>query len=82
MQITLEIPEKRYAFFKALMRSLSFPKIVSVSVDTKESLISKSEFFEGLKESFEEVKLMKSGKLPKKSAKDMLEEIERELANE
>lgn len=31
MQIILEVPEKRYIFFKALMRSLSFPKIVSVT---------------------------------------------------
>ena len=85
MQILLEIPKNRYAFFKALVRMLSFPKIISVSekaIQKETPLVSKEEFFAGLREAFEEVKQMEAGTLPQKSAREMLKEMERELANE
>ncbi len=45
-------------------------------------LISKSEFFEELSGSFEEVKLYKQGKIQLKNARVAMQEIEKELANE
>lgn len=78
MQITLEIPKNRYVFFKALLRLLSFPKIVSERAEASEPLISKEEFFEGLKESFEQMRLHQQGKIQLRSADDVLNELEKE----
>lgn len=84
MQITLEIPQNRYAFFKALIRLLSFPKIVSVSntAESEVSLVSKAEFFADLKDSFQELRLYKQGKIELQDARTSLEEVEREFAND
>ncbi len=84
MEITLKIPQKHYAFFEELMRTLSFPKIVEVKEgeDEEVALMSKEEFFAELKLSFEQAKLQEQGKLPEISAWQMIEKVERELANE
>jgi hypothetical protein len=79
MKITLEIPENRYSFFKLLLRLLSFPKEVQ---ENPEELTSKSEVLIGIRESFEEVKLYKRGEVQLKNAREAMQEIETELANE
>ncbi len=78
MQILLEIPENRYAFFKALIRMLSFPKIIQVREAEQEvPLVSKAEFFAGLKESFEQMRLHQQGKIELRNADDVLAELEK-----
>ncbi len=83
MQILVEIPQNHYAFFKALIRKLSFPKIIEINgVEQEATLVSKAEFFAGLRESFEQMRLIEAGKLPKVTVQEMIKEVERELANE
>lgn len=82
MQITIEIPQKRYAFFKALMRSLSFPKIVSISPEASEIPYTVAEFEAAILPSLREMKDMQAGKKPLLHAKEELLRIENELVKE
>ncbi len=67
-QIILEIPESKYEFFEELMDQLGFVKSKSKGKNADWVYTS---IARGLKE----VKLIRSGKLPKKSIQKLLREI-------
>ena len=57
-EITHSIPEKDFSFFTKLIKSLEF-----VTVKESKKADSKNEFLDGMKESIQELNLIKSGKL-------------------
>lgn len=72
MQLTLEIPEQHVPFFKDLVKHLSFPVVVEddeVEEPTPEQL--KAE----LRQSIQELKLAKEGKLKVKTLTEFLDEL-------
>ncbi len=68
-EVTLKIPEKKYKFFMELIKSLDFVKLDKGAEDLKEQQL------ESVKRGFEEMKLIKEGKLKTTSAKDFLDEL-------
>ena len=69
-QITLSIPEKKYTFFMELIKNLGFKAEMGTDDEpTKEQIIS------GIKESVNEVNLIKKGKLKGIPAKDLLHDL-------
>lgn len=72
MQLTLEIPEQHVPFFKDLVKHLSFPVVVEdddLEEPTPEQL--KAE----LRQSIQELKLIKQGKLKSRPARELLDEL-------
>jgi hypothetical protein len=65
-KITVRVPEHKYSFVMELLENLEFIKIEEPS---KEQLIQE------IKQSFKEVKMMEAGKLPKKTARELLHEL-------
>ncbi len=57
--VTVRVPESKYSFLLELLDNLEF---VEIEEPSKEQLI------EEIKQSFNEVKMMEAGKLPKKAA--------------
>ena len=70
-QVTIEIPDKKYAFFLELVKSLGFIKKVKLAGDEP----GKEEILKSIRQSVAEVKQIKSGKLKAISAKDLLNEL-------
>jgi len=67
MKVILDVKDDKASFFMELLKNFSFVK-------TK-PLTKKDEFLEGLKESVEQVKLAKQGKIKLKSAEELLNEL-------
>lgn len=74
MQVTLEIPDDKYASFMEVVRNIRFVKI------RKEEKLSASEqkFVNGLKNSLNQVELHQKGKIQLKDAYDFLKELQNE----
>jgi hypothetical protein len=69
-QVVLQIPDKRYHFFLELMKNLKFIKEVNLEVQNQNNQI-----LEDIKQSVEELKMVKAGKLVPKPLKELLDEI-------
>jgi hypothetical protein len=65
-KITLRVPESKYSFLLELLENLEF---VELEEPSKEQLLHE------IKQSFQEVKMMEAGKLPKKTARELLHEL-------
>jgi hypothetical protein len=70
-QVTLQIPDKKYPFFMELVKNLGFAKEVELEEDEP----SKEEIINNLKRGFEEMQLIKQGKLKTTPLKDFLNEL-------
>ncbi len=69
-ELILKVPDKDYSFFMKLVKSLGFVQLEEVDKgDSKEDIIK------NLKSGFEEMKLIKEGKLKTTSAKDFLNDL-------
>lgn len=74
MQVTLEIPDDKYASFMEVVRNIRF-----VKVRKEEKLTpSQKEFVNGLKSSLEQVELHLQGKIQLKDAYELLQELKNE----
>lgn len=69
MKVILEIPDKQFAFAIQVLESLSFVKKARPMSAESEKL------WNDLKESANQVKLHKEGKLTLKSAQDLINEL-------
>jgi hypothetical protein len=68
-QITLNIPDNKYAFFLELIKNLGLEKVKEEPVDaSNEALI-------GLEQGFREVKLIQEGKMKGTPLKEFLNEL-------
>jgi hypothetical protein len=65
MKIMLEIPDNKASFFLEVLKSFSFVKTINI-IDNKAKLT------ENIKESIEELKLIRQGKLKGIPAKDLI----------
>ena len=72
MKILLDIPDNKSAFFMELLQNLPFIHAEKVEDD---NVRSEEEFFDGLQEAIEEVKLAKEGKIKLQSAREFLDEL-------
>ncbi|MFM7016027.1 MAG: hypothetical protein ACKOX3_06830 [Bacteroidota bacterium] len=72
-QIIVEIKDNKVPFFMELLKSFDFVKKSNIEITDKHNL--KSDILSGLKESVEEVKLIRAGKLKGINAKDLLNEL-------
>lgn len=72
MKLLLDIPDNKSAFVLELLKNLPFVKTKKV---TEENLRSEEEFFEGLSNSIEQVKLAREGKIKLQSAREFLDEL-------
>lgn len=70
-QITLNIPDNKYAFFMELLKSLRFVKVSDESMLAEEQL----EFVEGTQKSLDEVEKHLKGEIKLKSANLLLDEL-------
>ncbi len=68
MKILLDISDSKAAFFMELLKNFSFVKATPMTG-------TKAEFLKDLKDSVEEVKLAKQGKVKLQSAKEFLNEL-------
>jgi len=68
-QVTLHIPDKKYSLFIELAKSLDFVKKIQEDSPNKEAILA------GIKESVNEVNLIKAGKIKGIDAKDLLNEL-------
>ena len=64
--ITVRVPESKYSFLMELLDNLEF---VEIEEPSKEHLIRE------IKQGFREAKLVQAGKLPKKTARELLNEL-------
>ncbi|MCU0326255.1 MAG: hypothetical protein MUF45_13520 [Spirosomaceae bacterium] len=69
MEVLVEIPERKMKFFTELVSQLGF------KIHKKEKQLSENEIFEGINESWEEIKLHQEGKVKLPLAKDILHEL-------
>jgi hypothetical protein len=68
--LTIKVPDKKYPFFKELVKNLGFVKeVVTDDQPTKEQIL------DGIREAVEEVKLIKAGKLKGRKAEDLFNEL-------
>jgi hypothetical protein len=74
MQVTLEIPDDKYASFMEVVRNIRFVKIRKEEKLT----IANQKFIKNLKNSLEQVELHQQGKIELKDAYDFLAELEKE----
>lgn len=74
MQVTLEIPDEKYASFMEVVRNIRFVKV------RKEEKLTpyQKKIVDGLKNSLEQVDLHLQGKIQLKNAYDLLEELRNE----
>ncbi|MEI7597447.1 MAG: hypothetical protein WCK02_16990 [Bacteroidota bacterium] len=80
-QVVLNIPDNKFNFFMELIRNIKFVKIEKskesnlVKEDDVDYSPSKEETIETIKRGFEEMQLIKQGKLKTTSLKDFLNEL-------
>jgi hypothetical protein len=70
-QVTLHIPDKKYPLFIELAKSLDFIK----KIEEKESVNSKKQILQGIKQAVKEINLIKEGKLKARNARDLINEL-------
>ena len=70
-QVTVQIPDKKYEMFMALLRSISFVK----KIKAEDNEPTKEEILDGIKQALKEVNLIKKGKLKPTLLKDFLNEL-------
>ena len=69
-QITLHIPDKKYALFIELVKSIDFIKKIEEDKEpTKEQILV------GIKQAVKEMNLVKDGKLKARDARDLINEL-------
>lgn len=69
-QVVLNIPDKKYPVFMKLINSLDYVRKVE-----QEDEPTKEEILAGIKQAFEEVKLIKAGKLKARPINELLDEL-------
>jgi hypothetical protein len=69
MKIILDIKDNKVAFFMEVLKNFSFIKQVTPISNVKANLIN------DIKESMDEFKLVKEGKLEAKNAEDLINEL-------
>jgi len=69
MKILLEITDNKVTFFMEVLKSFTFVKNATPLSDAKADLM------QSIKESVEELKQVKAGKLQTRSAKDLINEL-------
>lgn len=74
MQVTLEIPDDKYASFMEVVRNIRFVKIRKEEKLT----VAEQKFINGLKNSLNQVELHQKGKIQLKDAYDFLKELQNE----
>ena len=78
MQVTLEIPDEKYASFMEVVRNIRFVKVQN----ERKLTASQQKFVNGLKNALQEVELHQQGKIQLRDADDLLKEFQNEdLAN-
>lgn len=78
MQVTLEIPDEKYASFMEVVRNIRFVKVQN----ERKLTASQQKFVKGLKNALQEVELHQQGKIQLRDADDLLKEFQKEdLAN-
>lgn len=70
-QVTLHIPDKNYPLFMEMAKNIKFIK----KIDVEETVTSKQQILQDIKQAVEEVNLIKSRKLKGINAKDLLNEL-------
>ncbi|MEN9523547.1 MAG: hypothetical protein RL065_1924 [Bacteroidota bacterium] len=70
MKVLLDIEQNHAPFFMELIRSLNYVDVLKEIKDKR-----KSDFIDGMKEAFDDVKLHEQGKKKLKSAKQVLNEL-------
>jgi len=70
--ITLQVPNLKTEAFEEMIKKLGFAKKVQI---LKEDGSTKEEILTGIREGFEEVKLIRAGKLKAVSLKEFLDEL-------
>jgi hypothetical protein len=70
VHVHLNIPDKKYPAFIELLNSLDYVKKIEI-----ENEPTKREILEGIKEAFEEMKLIKAGKLKARPIQELLDEL-------
>lgn len=68
MKLLLDIKDNKAAFFVEVLKNFSFVKATPISEN-------KAEFLKDLKESVEEVRLAKQGKIKLQTAKEFIDEL-------
>lgn len=68
-QVTIKIPDNKYAFFIELIKNLGFEKVEEHSTKTKDEVLN------NIEQGFKELKLVQEGKLTSRSAKNFLDEL-------
>ncbi len=72
-QLTINIKDSKYSFFKELLDSMDFVKIVSEKDEDNKR--KKAAILKNIKEGLDEVEQIKRGKLKSIPFKDMLNEL-------
>ncbi len=70
-QVTLHIPDKNYPLFMEMAKSIKFIK----KIDVEETVTSKQQILQDIKQAAEEVNLIKAVRLKGINAKDLLNEL-------
>jgi hypothetical protein len=68
-QITVNIPDNKYSFFLELVKNLGLEKVKEEQVEPKEEVLK------GIEQGFNEVKLIREGKMKGIPLKDFLDEL-------
>ena len=75
-QVTINIPENKFAFFMKLMKSLNFVKVVEPAKTAEEQLTpGQRETWENIKQGFVEMRMIEEGKLESRPIEDLLNEL-------
>jgi hypothetical protein len=82
-QIVLNVKEGKYSFFMELIKNLDFVQVQYDEGDSKEDIKAKwnsltddqKNELQHIKNAFEQVELLKQGKLKTRPAKDLLNEL-------
>jgi len=75
-QVTINIPENKFAFFMKLMKSLNFVKVVEPAKTAEEQLTpGQRETWENIKQGFVELKLAEEGKIKFRPVEELLDEL-------
>jgi hypothetical protein len=69
-QLTIQVPDNKYAFFVELVKNLGFVKNVTPTDDA-----NKEQILAGIREAVDEVKQIKAGKKQAVLLKDFLNEL-------
>lgn len=75
-QVTINVPENKFAFFMKLMKSLSFVKVIEPAKTAEEQLTSEQrEIWNNVKQGFIELKLAEEGKIKFRPVEELLDEL-------